>query len=264
MKLGKLDLSHVEHAVVVGGGNTAIDAVRELLGLGIEHVSMMYRGSEEGMSGYAHEWEAAHAEGATARFGSLPLAFDGEGDKGPVRKVRATCVGTDKKPIAGSEHDVPAELVLLAIGQAKLGALVAQLPGVVIDELRGRRSRRRHRPSQGVRRRRLRQRRRGSGQRVRRGQARRARHSPTARERPGQCLICRQTAAASSRRIPSGWPPHRRRTRACRYSAPSTPAGRRGVEDPRSAHPERVEPLRLARRAWHAHGGGLQQHRAHY
>ena len=33
MKLGEVDVSNVKQALVVGGGNTAIDAVRELAGL---------------------------------------------------------------------------------------------------------------------------------------------------------------------------------------------------------------------------------------
>ncbi|MBL8783590.1 MAG: FAD-dependent oxidoreductase, partial [Deltaproteobacteria bacterium] len=42
MKLEKLDLSKIKSCVVVGGGNTAIDAVREAKGLGIESVTMLY------------------------------------------------------------------------------------------------------------------------------------------------------------------------------------------------------------------------------
>src|SRR5690606_16043793 len=75
MKLEKLDASGVAHVVVVGGGNTAIDVVREAIGVfpGAK-VTMVYRGTEPKMSGYAHEWKAAKVEGAAAVWQALPTA----------------------------------------------------------------------------------------------------------------------------------------------------------------------------------------------
>jgi dihydropyrimidine dehydrogenase (NAD+) subunit PreT len=130
-KLGAVDLSGVRHALVLGGGNTAIDAVRELVGLGVPDVKMVYRGDEGGMSGYAHEWKAAKVESVTGLWRTQPVGYVGEGGK----VTGVTCVRYDasKKPIPGSEHVVPADLVLVAIGQAKLGELVAGLAGVVVD-----------------------------------------------------------------------------------------------------------------------------------
>jgi glutamate synthase (NADPH/NADH) small chain len=129
-KLQQVALDGIERAVVVGGGNTAVDAVRELLGLGIASVTMLYRGTEAGMSGYAHEWVVAKQDGALSAFQSQPVAFVGDGRVAGVQCVR---MDDAKRPIAGSEHVVPADLVLLAIGQAKLGDLVAALPGVVVE-----------------------------------------------------------------------------------------------------------------------------------
>jgi dihydropyrimidine dehydrogenase (NAD+) subunit PreT len=130
LKLGALDLPGVERAVVVGGGNTAIDAVRELLGLGVPEVAMLYRGTEAKMSGYAHEWSAARNEGALALWQRQPVAFEGQGRVTGIRCVR---LDEHKQPVAGSEHTVPADLVLLAIGQGKLAALLAGLPGVTLE-----------------------------------------------------------------------------------------------------------------------------------
>ncbi len=129
-KVGTVDLQGVRNAVVVGGGNTALDAVRELRGLGVESVTLAYRGSEAGMSGYAHEWKAGKVEGVRAAFGTQPRSFVGEGS---VRGVECIRLDADKQPIADSEHVLPADLVLLAIGQGKLGHLVAGLDGVVVD-----------------------------------------------------------------------------------------------------------------------------------
>ncbi len=130
-KLQQIPLEGVKQAVVVGGGNTAIDAVRELIGLGVPKVTMVYRGTEAKMSGYTHEWHAAKQEGALGAWQSQPIAFEGAGGK--VTGVRCVRMDDHKEPIAGSEHVIAADLVLLAIGQAKLGDLVAGLSGVQIE-----------------------------------------------------------------------------------------------------------------------------------
>lgn len=130
MKLGKVSVSTVRNAVVIGGGNTALDAVRELLGLGARSVTMIYRGTEDAMSGYQHEWEAARLEGARALWQAVPVEFIGRDRLERVRYVR---VNDDKRPILGTELEIDAELALIAIGQAKLGDLVAALPGIRVE-----------------------------------------------------------------------------------------------------------------------------------
>ena len=131
-KLGQVDLSQVRQAAVLGGGNTAIDAVRELVGLGVPEVTMVYRGSEAQMSGYVHEWKAAKVDGVRASWRSQPLAYHGA--DGKVAGVLCARLGEDRRPIAGSEVEVPAQLVLLAIGQSRLGAFAAALPGVQVED----------------------------------------------------------------------------------------------------------------------------------
>jgi dihydropyrimidine dehydrogenase (NAD+) subunit PreT len=132
MKLGPVDLAHVKRAVVLGGGNTAIDAVRELAGLGVPHVAMVYRGDEDVMSGYAHEWKAAKQESCIGVWRTQPIGFVGAG--GRVTGVKVTKVDAAKQPIAGSEHVVDADLVLLAIGQGKLGALLGGLEDIEVEK----------------------------------------------------------------------------------------------------------------------------------
>jgi len=131
MKLGKVALENVTHCVVVGGGNTALDCVREACGLGIANVTMVYRGVEEKMSGYAHEWKAAQSLGARVEWQSLPIAYEGSGK---VERVRCQRLDVNKKPIAGAEFDLPAQLVLVAIGQSKLGSMLASLGGIATSE----------------------------------------------------------------------------------------------------------------------------------
>ena len=129
-KLGNVDLKSVKHVAVVGGGNTALDAVRELRGLGCESVTLVYRGTEAKMSGYAHEWKAGKVEGVRAAWQTQPVGYEGEGK---VERIKCVKLDDAKKPIAGSEHTIDADLVLVAIGQGKLGSLVEGLDGVEVE-----------------------------------------------------------------------------------------------------------------------------------
>jgi glutamate synthase (NADPH/NADH) small chain len=131
MKLGKLPLAAVKSALVIGGGNTAIDGVRELLGLGVPNVTLVYRGSEAQMPGYRHEWLAARESGVASAFHAVPVAFEGNGK---VERARLVRTDAKKQPIAGSEFSVEADLVLLAIGQSTLGQQLSGLPGIVIEK----------------------------------------------------------------------------------------------------------------------------------
>lgn len=129
-KLGEVSLDGIRRAVVIGGGNTALDSVRELVGLGVPRVELVYRGHEAGMSGYAHEWKAAKVEGVTARWQSLPVGYTGTTH---VEGLQCVDVDADKNPVVGSEHLVPCDLVLLAIGQGKLGQILDDVDGIEID-----------------------------------------------------------------------------------------------------------------------------------
>jgi glutamate synthase (NADPH/NADH) small chain len=129
-KLNAMDLSAVENAVVLGGGNTALDCVRALTRLAPQaKITMIYRGIEAGMSGYHHEWKAAQTEGVVAQWQTTPLSFE-RTMSGELTGVRCQKVDADKKIIAGTEHTIEADLALVAIGQGKLGDLVEPLDGV--------------------------------------------------------------------------------------------------------------------------------------
>lgn len=122
MKLGRpASLAGVRHAVVVGGGNTAIDVARELAGLGVPSVSMLYRRTTQDMSGYAHELEHARLEGVALVEKAVPARFERDG-KGALTGVTLQ---------SGETHRC--ELAVVAIGQARLRELAACFPGVQLD-----------------------------------------------------------------------------------------------------------------------------------
>lgn len=115
-------LSGVGRALVVGGGNTAIDAARELARLGVGDVAMVYRRSAADMSGYAHEMELARKEGVRLIELATPKEFVREAG-GKLQALRLA-----------DGRELPADLVVVGIGQARLRELVARFPGIAVDE----------------------------------------------------------------------------------------------------------------------------------
>jgi dihydropyrimidine dehydrogenase (NAD+) subunit PreT len=114
-------LGSVKSAVVIGGGNTALDAARELAQLGVPDVTMLYRRTAADMSGYAHELEHARAEGVRLVERAVPASFEREG--GALRAV-----------VLADGRRVPCDLAIVAIGQARLREIAAAFPGVALDD----------------------------------------------------------------------------------------------------------------------------------
>ncbi|HYM82280.1 MAG TPA: FAD-dependent oxidoreductase [Candidatus Limnocylindria bacterium] len=115
-------LDGVRRAVVVGGGNTAIDASRELARLGVPEVTLAYRRTAAEMPGYQHELEAGRKEGVRLLERAVPKAFV----RAPDGRLSALALQDDR--------ELPADLVVVAIGQAKLRDLTAHFPGVVLND----------------------------------------------------------------------------------------------------------------------------------
>jgi glutamate synthase (NADPH/NADH) small chain len=113
-------LDGVKRAVVVGGGNTAIDAARELARLGVAEVTLAYRRSAAEMPGYRHEMEHAREEGVRLLERAVPAAF-----------VRAN--GRLEGLRFADGRELPADLVVVAIGQARLTEVAKGFPGVQVD-----------------------------------------------------------------------------------------------------------------------------------
>ena len=115
---------------VVGGGNTALDAARELARLGAL-VTLVYRRGRERMKGYEHELRQALTEGVRLLTEMAPRAVLRHRD-GQVSALRVAATG-DGEPIDGGETDISADSIVVAIGQARLAEFVSGLPGVELD-----------------------------------------------------------------------------------------------------------------------------------
>lgn len=114
-----------KNVVVVGGGNVAMDAARSAKRLGAEHVSIVYRRSEEEMPARREEVHHAKEEGIEFKLLCNPVRIFGSED-GWATQVE--CVKMElgepdasgrRRPVAieGSEFCIDAEVVIIAIGQ---------------------------------------------------------------------------------------------------------------------------------------------------
>ncbi|PIS27228.1 MAG: glutamate synthase (NADPH), homotetrameric [Candidatus Marinimicrobia bacterium CG08_land_8_20_14_0_20_45_22] len=113
-----------KNAVVIGGGNTAMDAVRTAMRIGAETATIVYRRSEVEMPARIEEIHHAKEEGIVFRMLTNPVEFisDENGWVKSVRNVRMELGEPDSSgrrrpiPIPGSEFDIEADLVVVAIG----------------------------------------------------------------------------------------------------------------------------------------------------
>jgi dihydropyrimidine dehydrogenase (NAD+) subunit PreT len=121
--------------VVVGAGNTAIDAANAARRLGAETVYMLYRRGESDIPAFDFEYEHAKQEGVQFLWHRLPLAVrrDERGrlllDTVQVRQVDRTLL-----PLPHSEYTIGCDLLVPAIGQSPLARLVQELRGVEVRE----------------------------------------------------------------------------------------------------------------------------------
>lgn len=142
-------------AVVVGGGNVAMDAVRTAKRLGAE-ATIVYRRSEVELPARVEEVHHAKEEGIEFRMLTNPVEVVGN-EKGWVRAVR--CVEMElgepdesgrRSPVvkAGSEFEIECDVVIMALGTspnpliaATTGGLETNRRGCIMADDEGRTSR---------------------------------------------------------------------------------------------------------------------------
>jgi len=113
-----------KRVAVLGGGDTAMDVLRIAIRRGAAAALCIYRRDEASLPADAEEYEDAREEGAQFMFLSRPVAVLGNaaGEVTHVRCVRMEAGEPDHtsrrsvKPVAGSEFDVPADVVFVAYG----------------------------------------------------------------------------------------------------------------------------------------------------
>jgi NADPH-dependent glutamate synthase beta subunit-like oxidoreductase len=120
----KLELGKDVVAIVVGGGDTAIDAARICKRLGA-NVTVLYRRTLAEMPAIKDEVEEAIREGISIEFLAAPVGFRKEnGRVVAMTAIRMELGEPDSSgrrrpvPIEGSEFEIPASAIISAVSQA--------------------------------------------------------------------------------------------------------------------------------------------------
>ncbi len=127
------DIKVPEKVVIIGGGNTAMDAASESAKMGASQISLVYRRGQESMGAYDFEFKYAVSTGVDPIFNATPLEILGDGKATGVKFIKTEIVTGKLVNITGSEFVIDCDLVIKATGQAKQGTFLSQIDGLELD-----------------------------------------------------------------------------------------------------------------------------------
>ncbi|HTY86301.1 MAG TPA: NAD(P)-dependent oxidoreductase [Candidatus Acidoferrum sp.] len=124
-----------ERVAVIGGGNTAIDAVTQARRLGARDAAIVYRRTQPDMSAYEFEQELAKIDGARFLFNVVPVEIMSQGGHVSGLKLARTKTENGKvQVLPGTEFVEPFDMVIKAIGEEKqVSLLKALFPQLELD-----------------------------------------------------------------------------------------------------------------------------------
>ena len=131
-----------KNVVVVGGGNTAMDAVRTAKRLGAEHAIIVYRRSEEEMPARIEEVHHAKEEGIEFMTLHNPLEYHAD-ENGRVKEavLQVMTLGEPDEsgrrspmPVEGETVTIPADLVIVSVGVSPNPLIPSSVKGLEISK----------------------------------------------------------------------------------------------------------------------------------
>ncbi len=131
-----------EIVIIIGGGNTALDASRVAKRLGAKKVIVLYRRSELEMPARREEYHHAVEEGIEFHFLASPLRFIGD-ENDNVRQIQTITMRLGEPdesgrrrpiPVEGSESLIEADTVILGIGANANPILTKSLPDLKLTK----------------------------------------------------------------------------------------------------------------------------------
>jgi glutamate synthase (NADPH/NADH) small chain len=139
---GRTPIARGPVAVVFGGGNTAMDSVRTAKRLGSRRAILAYRRGREEMPARTEEVKHAEEEGIEFLFLVTPLEIFGNERNWArgVRLQRMQLGEPDKSgrrrpvPIPGSEFELPADIVVVAVGTEANPLLTSTCPDLKLNK----------------------------------------------------------------------------------------------------------------------------------
>lgn len=121
-----------ERVVIIGAGNTAIDAARTALRKGVREVIIMYRRGEEDMPANREEIEYAKIDGVKFEFFKSPLEILDEG----IKYIKTEKSNNEKDRIVeipGTEAILETDSIIIAASQGPKANIVSNTEGLKIN-----------------------------------------------------------------------------------------------------------------------------------
>ena len=122
-----------KNVVVLGGGNTAMDAASESARMGARKTVLAYRNTKEKMGAYGFEYDLAISAGVDSLFNVTPIAITGNGKVEGVRFAKTEMIEGKLKTNMNNTFIVRCDMVIKATGQAKQGHLYDLIDDLDID-----------------------------------------------------------------------------------------------------------------------------------
>lgn len=126
--------------IVIGAGNTAIDAANAAVRLGAQEVHLFYRRTEKEMPAFPFEYDHSKVEGVRFHWLAQPVAVVEAGGRVAGVKLVRTKLGEpdatgrrNAQPIPGSEFEIACDMVVPALGQSRLTGWLGQLRGIALN-----------------------------------------------------------------------------------------------------------------------------------
>lgn len=120
--------------VVIGAGNTAIDATVESAKLGAD-VTLVYRRSENEQKAYSFEVEYAKKNGVKFIYLASPVEILGKGSVEGVKFIKNKLISEKEiKEIENSEFIIPCDMVITAIGQESVISLFKSIQNLELKD----------------------------------------------------------------------------------------------------------------------------------
>jgi dihydropyrimidine dehydrogenase (NAD+) subunit PreT len=120
--------------VVIGGGNTAMDAASESARMGARKIVLAYRNSKEKMKAYGFEYDLAISAGVDSLFNVTPIAIVGNGKVEGVKFAKTETVDGKLQTNMKNVFIVRCDLVIKATGQTKKSSLFSLIDDLKIDD----------------------------------------------------------------------------------------------------------------------------------
>jgi dihydropyrimidine dehydrogenase (NAD+) subunit PreT len=120
--------------IVLGGGNTAMDAASECSRLGAERVILCYRRSVNEMRAYWFEYDLAKSVGSSGLFQVVPIEIVGKNNVEGIKFAKSETVSGTVKVIAESGFIEPCDMVIKATGQAKFKNFLSKIDNLNLDD----------------------------------------------------------------------------------------------------------------------------------